>query len=139
MKLYSFLVKIINGRITFRSEDHKQKFSNWLTQWNDKEVLIEISEKKSKRSDEQNRYYWGVYLPLISRETGYTVDEIHEWAKGTCLPTEIKEIFGDKVRIKKSTTKLTKGQFVEYIINIEQRTEIQAPDTTEYLGYSYHK
>ncbi len=138
MKNNLFHVTIKNSRIAFKSERHKEMFTMFLTQFNNREVMIEILEKKSKRSDQQNRYYW-VYLTMLSRETGYTKDEIHEWAKSACMPTQIKEIFGDKVRIKKSTAKLTIGQFCEYIMNIEQKTGIPAPDTTEYFGYSYHK
>ncbi len=137
-KIYSFHVKIVNGRIAFNSENHKEMFQRWISQWEGKEIGLEVTEKKSKRSEQQNKYLW-VYYNQIARETGYTTDEVHEWAKGACMPNEIKEIFGDKTRIKKSTTELSKGEMVEFIINIEQKTGIQAPDTTEYFGYSYHK
>jgi hypothetical protein len=138
MKIYSFYIKIEDNNIVFKSENHKQMFQRFLGQWNGKEVSLEVIEKKNTRSYEQNRYLW-LYYTLISEETGFTPDEVHEWAKGTCLPTEIKELFGDKVRIKKSTTELTKGQMVEFIMKIEEKTGIQAPDTTEYFGDSYHK
>lgn len=138
MKIYQFHIKIEDNNIVFKSQNHKEMFQRFLGQWNDKEVSIEVVEKKNTRSQQQNRYLW-LYYGVISRETGFTPDEIHEWAKGVCLPTEIKELFGDKVRIKKSTTELTKGQMVEFIMNIEQKTGILAPDTTEYYGFSYHK
>lgn len=137
-KIYSFHIKVQDGSICFKSATHEQMFHNWLSQWNDEEIGLEVIEKKSKRSEQQNRYLW-LYYGVISKETGYTEEEIHEWAKGTCLPTSIKEIFGNKVRVKKSTTGLTISEMMEFIINIETKTGILTPDTTDFLGFSYHK
>lgn len=138
MKINKFHIKVENNNIVFRSEEHKAMFKRFLGQWNGKEVSLDVEEKKNTRSMEQNRYLW-LYYGVISDETGFTSGEIHEWAKGTCLPTDIKDMFGSKVRIKKSTIALTKGQMCEFIINIESKTGISAPDTTAYFGYSYHK
>jgi hypothetical protein len=138
MQITQFHIKIADNNLVFKSDEHKAMFKRWLGQWEGKEVSLEIKEKKNTRSQEQNKYLW-LYYGVISDETGFTPDEVHEWAKGVCLPTEIKEMFGDKVRIKKSTTELTKGQMVEFIMNIEENTGIPAPDTTEYFGYSYHR
>lgn len=138
MKITSIVVQIEKGRIKPKSEHHEALIERFFQQFEGKEVRLEVTEKKSKRSEEQNRYLW-LYYNIISAETGYTPLEIHEWAKSACLPTEVKEIFGDKTRIKKSTTALTKGEMVEFIINIESKTGIPSPDTTQYFGYSYHK
>lgn len=109
-----------------------------LAQFPDGKYQLEVNELHSKRSDEQNRYYW-LYLGVVSRETGYTTNELHEWAKGKFLTKQVKQIFGDAVRERQSTTKLTKGEFVEYLIDIELATGIALPDTTEFFGFSYHK
>ncbi len=138
MKIHSIHVSIKDGNLVFKSDAHRDLFKRFISQWNDKEIMLEVSEKKNTRSQQQHKYLW-LYYGVIARETGYTPDEVHEWAKGVCLPTEIKELFGSKVRIKKSTTELTKGQMVEYIMNIEEKTGILAPDTTAYYGFSYHK
>jgi len=59
MKVYSYHIKIDKtGNIVFKSENHKAMFKRWLSQWADKDVALEVIEKKSKRSDEQNRYYF---------------------------------------------------------------------------------
>lgn len=139
MKIYSFHVKIVNNNITFKSETHKEMFKRFLGQWNDREVGLEIIEKKSKRSDQQNRYYWGAYLPILSSETGHTKDELHELFKAKFLTKKISEVMSQKVRITKSTTELSKGEFSDFIANISEFTQIEPPDTTEYFGYSYHK
>jgi len=92
-------------------------------------VLMTVKKYSGKRSEEQNRYYW-LYLNHISDETGHTPEEIHEWAKSKFLTSGIREIFGDKVRVRGSTTKLNKIDFGEYIRKIELETGIQSPPTS---------
>lgn len=96
-------------------------------------VSLYITNKKPKRSEKQNRYYWS-YMTAIAEETGHSPEDVHEWAKGKCLPSTIIELFGDKVRKKKSTTDLTVGEFIDYMMKIEQETGIQAPPVKEYLN-----
>lgn len=93
-------------------------------------VTIEIHTRKTKRTDQQNRYYWGVYLPLIAKETGnQNLDALHTLFTSLFLTKQIVEVFGKKVRIKKSTTELGISEFCEYIMNIETETGVEAPPT----------
>lgn len=138
MKLSTFHIQIKEGKIAFKSDAHKAMFERYLTQFEGKDVFMEINEKKVTRSGQQNNYLW-LYMNIISQETGYTPNEAHEYFKGKYLTEGIKEVFGAKVRIKKSTTELTKGEFSNYLADIFVETGIPLPDTTEYLGYSYHK
>lgn len=119
------------GRITFKSEQHKYLFTKFLKTFAGKPVSITVKDLSPKRSVLQNNYYHS-YITLIAEETGHTHTEIHEWCKGACLPSTIKEVFGDPVRIKQSTTQLTKGEFVEFIRTIEAKTGIAAPDPADY-------
>lgn len=138
MKLNSFIIEIKDGVMVWKSDHHKSLYAKMLAQFPDGKYQLEVNELRSKRSDEQNRYYW-LYLGVVSRETGYTTNELHEWAKGKFLTKQVKHIFGDPVRERRSTTKLTKGEFVEYLMEIELATGIALPDTTEFFGFSYHK
>ena len=138
MQIKNFHIKIKEGKIYFKSEHHKELFDKYIAQFKDGQYRLTVESVKEKRSEQQHKYYW-LYLGVISDLTGYTRDEIHEWAKGKFLTRDIKEMFGSKVRIKTSTTKLTKSEFTEYLMNISQATEIMLPDTTEFYGYSYHK
>lgn len=93
-------------------------------------VTLEIHTKKAKRTEQQNRYYWGCYLPLIAKETGEgDLDALHELFKGKFLAEGIVEVLGEKVRKKKSTTDLGVGEFCEFIMNIEAMTQVSAPPT----------
>lgn len=96
-------------------------------------VSIYITNKKPKRTESQNRYYWGVYLPVIAQETGEAdVDKLHLYFKGKFLTTGIAEVLGEKVRMTKSTTELGVGEFNEYIVNISVLTRVEPPPTENY-------
>lgn len=97
-------------------------------------VSIYISSRKPKRSEQQNRYYWGVYLPLIAEETGErNIEALHNLFSGMFLTEGIYNVLGKSVRLKKSTTELNKSQFSQYIMDIEAETGIEAPPTENYF------
>ena len=106
-------------------------YQHQLNKFRDGErVSLMIHTRKAKRTEQQNRYYWGVYLPKIAEETGENnLDRLHELFKGKFLTEAIVEVLGDKVRIKKSTTSLSVVDFCSYIMDIESHTGIQAPPT----------
>ena len=94
------------------------------------QVTLEVHNKRPKRTEQQNRYYWGVYLPLIAEETGEKdLDRLHELFKGKFLTQGVVEVLGQKVRMKKSTTELGVGEFCQYILDIEADTGVVAPPT----------
>jgi len=96
------------------------------------EVSCVYTSKKPMRTESQNRYYWGVYLPMISAETGNDIDDLHILFKGMFLQKAIVEVLGHKVRRVQSTTELTAGQFSEYIQRIEELTGVLAPPTENF-------
>ena len=96
-------------------------------------VQVEIHEIKPTRSMSQNNYYWGVYLPLIADETGDDVESLHELFKKTFLIERIGRARNSPVPIYKSTSQLSRGEFGEYIMKIEELTGIQAPPTDVYF------
>lgn len=127
-KLTSFHVKIKDGRISFKSENHRTLWRRFLDQFEGQDVLIGIDEKKPTRSAEQNNLYF-LYLGVIAEETGHSKDDLHDLFKGKFLGGEVVEVFGEKVRQKKSTTKLNKNDFAEYLLAIEELTGVPIPDT----------
>lgn len=97
-------------------------------------VSLYLSTRKPKRTIQQNRYLFGVYYPLIARETGeHNIERLHAFFKGKFLTQGIVEVFGQKVRMTRSSTELSKSEFSEFIMNIEAETEIQAPPTKNYI------
>lgn len=110
-------------------------------------VWLTIDDRKPKRTDAQNRLYW-VYLHYIQEETGNDAEALHEMFKAQFSPFTVhlvpqyvekdgKWIAKGKIeqRVPKSTTDMTKAEFAEYILAIEELTGFPIPDTAQYL---YH-
>lgn len=77
-----------------------------------KKITVEISEKKKKRTSEQNNYYWlfNGELADFLNETGLTYGEHKIPYSGELLHEINKTIFGIK-----TTTKLSIGDFCDYM------------------------
>lgn len=71
--------------------------------------VVEIQRAASKRSLNQNKYYWGVIIDLFAQNTGYTKDESHQELAGMFLRYESHG--KDFVR---STTSMTTLEFEQY-------------------------
>jgi len=97
-------------------------------------VSLYVSSRRPKRSLQQNRYYWGVYLPLVAQQTGEPdLERLHKLFSGKFLTESIVEVLGEKVRMVKSTASLSKNDFSEYIMAIEADTGVEAPPTANYF------
>lgn len=92
-----------------------------------------IYEEKT-RSLPQNALYW-VYLSVIAAETGHDEEELHELFKQKFLPTRfLRTKDGKEYRVPKSTTKLKKHEFGEYLEKICAATNIPIPNPED-AGY----
>lgn len=121
-----------NNKLRITSPDWYQDQINKFKEG--EKVTIFISNRKPKRTLAQNSYYWGVYLPLVAKETGEpSIERLHKLFSGMFLTEDIVEVLGKKVRMVKSTTVLSKNDFGEYIMKIEAETGIQAPPTENYF------
>jgi len=129
IELKNFTVVAKSGAITFKSPYQKALFKKYLQDNEGKSVYIALDTRKPKRSDQQNRLYW-LYLNIISAETGTDPIKAHEFFRGKFLSLGIKEIFGERTRIKKSTTELNKSEFCEYLLKIQEATGVPIPDTS---------
>jgi hypothetical protein len=95
-------------------EHVKKSVSLWVRTFPDGTKLdIVIKKQKAQRTNEQNKYYWGVVIPILADYFGYESDEMHMVLRGKFLRIH-DEKHPDFV-IAKSTTKLSTTDFVEYI------------------------
>lgn len=82
------------------------------------------SSDKKQRSGNQNRYYFGVMVDLISEYTGFTRNELHEVLKHKFLRKTLwipkKDGVKEQSIITYSTTDLTTKQFEDYLSEIRQ-------------------
>lgn len=96
-------------------------------------ITIYLTNQRPKRTEQQNRYYWGIYLPLISQETGERdLERLHVYFKVKFLTESIVKVLGEPVRITKSTANLSTNDFCEYILNIQALTGVEPPPTQNY-------
>jgi hypothetical protein len=114
--------EIRKGKLRVKSAD---TFAACLARFKDGPVEIRIERKYATRSQPQNRYWWGVCLALVSEHTGYTPDELHEFAKARFLPKTLAFADGngevkDELVLGGTTTKLDTVQFGEFIESFRQ-------------------
>ena len=91
-----------DGKLHLNSVEHA-RMRELLTRMRGR-IEIVIRRRVCDRSYDQNRYYWGVVLKLISDHTGHTPQELHE---------QFKTRFGVS-----STAELSTKAFTEYIERI---------------------
>ena len=91
----------------------KEQFQGYLDKLSGAVEVI-VKPYKANRSDNQNRYYWGVVVPMIADETGYTKDEMHEILRGLFLGDTVN-VYGKEVKISRSTASLKTSEFEEYL------------------------
>ena len=104
----------------------RRSFDRQIAQLKDTwELEITVQRKRATRSPQANRYWWGVCLHIVSEHTGYTPDEIHDFAKAKFLPKHLVfadgngEIVGEHV-LGGSTRKLNTTEFYLFIEQFRQ-------------------
>lgn len=91
----------------------------------DGKYLMEISGA-DKRSNPQNRYYFGLVIPLIQKGikdlgTELTKEEVHDFLKSKFNLIEVvNKNTGEYELFPQSTTRLTKETFSEFIEKIQR-------------------
>ena len=104
-----FEADIVDGKL--KMLDHvKQAISRWCRTFKTgAHVEIIIRKYREKRTDEQNRYYFGVVVPILADHFGYEKDEMHEELKVLFNPIQSK--IDPSRQIGESTTKLSTVEF----------------------------
>lgn len=110
---------IKNGRLVINKSELPVFLHKISTQKN-KPVNITV-EAGRKRSDQQNKYYWGVIVELIRlaineiNGENFTAENIHDFLKERFLEGfEIHAATGELLNIRKSTTDNTTTKQEEY-------------------------
>lgn len=95
-----------------------ERIKNDLKHFEGKRVEIRIQKLKTKRSDRQNRLWW-LYMGILSKELGFTKDEIHEVAKFKFLKREkIDERTGLVFTYLGSSASLGKSDFADLVTDL---------------------
>ena len=127
-----FRATIENGKFNF---SEPSKFRDHVAKFSGQEIAVSVTKWRKPRSDNQNSYYWGCVIELLSEHSGYTPDEMHEALKQLFLTDKTLQI--PKV---KSTTDLNTLEFEEFLskVRIWASVELQCniPLPREYENQS---
>lgn len=114
MKL-EYYSEVKNGHL---SKSVRNKIASELLQFEGKRVEIRIEKLKSKRSIQQNRYWW-LAMTILGNELGYSKEETHELMKFKFLKRErVIEKTGEILEYIESTTTLSKTDFADMVTDM---------------------
>lgn len=84
-----------------------------ITQFEGKDIQIIFKRKYKKRTNNENAFYWGVWIPILQRAVRDTwgevrdASEVHDIIKLNCNYEEkVNEHTGEFIRVPKSSTQL---------------------------------
>jgi hypothetical protein len=122
-----FRGKIERGNVVLDDPYH---YSTYKTTLEGKQISLSLKRWRENRSDQSNRYYWGVIIDILSKHCGYTPDEMHFALKQKFLSDHG---YDDKGLMKiGSTAALTTDEFIDYtnriVIWAAQDLKVYIPD-----------
>lgn len=122
---FQIITSVINGKF----KRNLNTIIEAVKAFEGKECLITIEKLGKKRSNNQNRYYWGVVLPIIQQGLKEATGEFRSSENihyNILLPlfAPEKEIVnintGECIYEKLTSSEMTTTQFCEYIIEIQK-------------------
>ncbi|MDR0266072.1 MAG: hypothetical protein LBJ04_22860 [Sphingobacterium sp.] len=130
-------VLILNNPTTFKLD---------IRSIGEKDVEITICKRSRKRSNQQNKYYWSVIIPIVKQgliDAGYSREKInnseviHELLKSMFCPKEelINEDTGEILVLPPTTTSNSTSQMMDYFEDIKrwcaENIGVYIPDPNE--------
>lgn len=71
-----------------------------------------------RRSTSQNALYW-LWIGALSAWSGNTPASLHKFFKDLFISPTFEKVFGEEIEVRKSTTDLSKEEFMEYLNRIQ--------------------
>lgn len=140
LRLFADIVEV-DGKVNLKFRNPAYYFQQLQQMKGKKRAIITVESEGRNRSDQQNKYLWAVIYPILAEATGYTVEEIHEYAKATFLPPKIIRVAKKAIYVTPSTTQLSTSDMVEYIdklIQLANELGCTVP-TPEDAGYKIYQ
>lgn len=129
---YEIISEVKNGSLT----RNRNLIKDAIATFEGKQIVIKIEKFKKKRSTQQNRFYFGIILPIVQnclKEAGHvmTNESTHDLIKLKFLKETlfVNEDTGEVIERIKSTTELSTSQFMDLLAEINNFT-------FEYFGVS---
>ncbi len=129
---YEIRSEVKNGTLT----RNRNLIKDAIETFEGKQIVIKIEKAKKKRSTQQNRFYYGVIIPIVQnclKDAGHilTNESTHDLIKLKFLKEVlfVNEDTGEVIERIKSTTELSTSQFMDLLAEINNFT-------FEYFGVS---
>ncbi len=129
---YEIRSEVKNGILT----RNRNLLADAIATFEGKQIVIKIEKAKKKRSTQQNRFYYGVIIPIVQnclKEAGHIItnESTHDLIKLKFLKEVlfVNEETGEVIERIKSTTELSTSQFMDLLAEINNFT-------FEYFGVS---
>lgn len=106
-----FFGRFEEGKLKLRDKGRLDMLASLMDK---KEVKLEVSEARKTRSSAQNRYYWGVVVPMIAEHQGcekWEHEQVHFDLKRQILGVTKK----GKLEIVQSSAKMDTLAFMDFI------------------------
>jgi hypothetical protein len=84
---------------------------------------VVVEPWKPRRSEQQNRYLWGlVYPAFLKHLDGWDAEDLHEYFLGECYGWDTIEGFGKK-RMKpiRRSSRMSKQEFSDYVAFVQRK------------------
>jgi hypothetical protein len=122
---FEIISEVKNGSLT----RNRNLIKDAIETFEGKQVVIKIEKFKKKRSTQQNRFYYGVIIPIVQnclKEAGHimTNESTHDLIKLKFLKETlfVNETTGEVIERIKSTTELSTSQFMDLLAEINNFT-----------------
>lgn len=104
-----------NGKVEYHDKD---LLLEDMRNYEGREAYIVVKPYRKTRSDNQNRYYWGVVIKLLCDELGYSDEEMHEVLKQRFLMREKVQVAGVEYAIYGNTSSLSTTDFEDFLSKV---------------------
>lgn len=116
--------EVVNGKLELINR--KVMIKDLAMYFNNQKISLTIEKWRKTRSQEQNRYYWGVMVEAVKlglNDVGYkmTTEATHELLKYKFLIKElVNEETGEILNTIGSTTGLSTSEFMEFVAEVQR-------------------
>jgi len=140
MKKFESITSISQGKFT----RNRTIILNAIKSFENSDVILTLEKPKKKRSSPQNRYYWGMLIPLMQSGAKdlwgevWSIDKAHKFLSNKFVFHEsVNQKTGEITNTTKSTTELTTTDWEVYMTEIRiyllEDFDINAPEPNEIL------
>jgi len=102
----------------FNTKINRAEAEKRLKELCDKETIIDLTEKRSKRGVSANNLYW-LWLGYLEEKTGNDSNDLHNFYKDEFIGIRTKEILGKMIIIQPTTTDKDTKQFSYYMNKVK--------------------